>query len=77
MRLAVPEDNHTIKVLKKTTNSLTPWRRRLDKANQNITSVAMDDGETKTKKYDTTVIENQIKNPKDTNVKQLNIKKIM
>lgn len=77
MRLAVPEDNHTIKVLKKTTNFLTPWRRRLDRANQNITSVAMDDGETKTKKHDTTVIENQIKNPKDTNVKQLNIKKIM
>ena len=77
MQLAVPEDNHTIKVLKKTTNSLTPWRRRLDKANQNITSVAMDNGGIKTKKHDTTVIENQIKNPKDTNVKQLNIKKVM
>lgn len=77
MQLAVPEDNHTIKVLKKTTNSLTPWRRRLDKANQNITSVAMNNGGIKTKKYDTTVIENQVKNPKDTNVKQLNTKKIM
>ena len=49
MQLAVPEDNHTIKVLKKTTNSLTPWRRRLDKANQNITSVAMNNGGIKLK----------------------------